>query len=191
MSAPDIDKERSETEIIAARFQLTKPAAALLAPELSPGEFAATLLQHGQVNDAIQFIAHALSARDAVWWACQCARQSMNTETPRDEEAAVVAAERWVTELTDEARRDAFLAANTAGVGTAAGCAALAVFHTGGSLAPPEASPVLPSEFAFAPLAAGSVILATLDPDPARRAELARNYVQQGVAFYSAAAAPA
>jgi len=187
MNAPDPSKQSSETAAIAGRFQLTKPAAALLTPELSPGEFAVTLMEHGEFNDAIQFIAHALSPRDGVWWACQCARQSMSAETPREEEAAVVAAERWVTELTDEARRDAFLAANKAGVGTAAGSVGLAVFHTGGSLAPPDMSPVLPGEFAFAPLVAGSVMLATLHPDSAKRTELTKSYIQQGVAFYAAA----
>lgn len=190
MSELDSQKERFETAAIAARFQLTKPAAALLTPELSPGDFAATLLEHSQFNDAIQFIAHALSPRDGVWWACQCARQSVNAETTREEEAAIATAERWVTELTDQTRRDALLAANAAGGGTPAGCAALAVFHTGGSLAPPDAPPVVPKEFASAPLVAGSVILAMLDPDPVRRAELANNYVHQGMAFYIAATSP-
>jgi hypothetical protein len=186
MSAPDIQLERSKTAEIAGRFQLTKPAVALLTAELTPGEFAATLLAQGHFNDAIQFVAHALTARDGVWWACQCARQSTNPETTRTEEAAIVAAERWVTELTDETRRDALNAANAAGVGTAAGSVAIAVFHTGGSLAPPDSPPVNPKEFASAPLVAGSVILATIHPDPAKRAELTKEYVRQGTDLYTA-----
>lgn len=186
MSVPDIQLERSKTPTIAGRFQLTKPATALLTAELTPGEFAAALLAQGHFNDAIQFVAHALPTRDGVWWACQCARQSMNPETTREEEAAIFAAERWVTQLSDETRRDALNAANTAGVGTAGGSAALAVFHTGGSLAPPDAPPVIPREFASAPLVAGSVILATIHSDPAKRAELTKEYVRQGADLYTA-----
>jgi hypothetical protein len=189
VSALKTHEDRSETAAICTRFRLTKPAAALLRTELLPTEFAATLLEHGQHADAIRFTAHALAARDGIWWACQCARQSMGAETTPEEETALAAAERWVTELSDETRRTAFVAANAAGIGTAAGSAALAVFYTGGSLTPPDAPPVAPAEFAAAPLVAGSVILATMHPDPAKTAELAKAYVAQGTALYNAAAA--
>ena len=187
MRALQTHEVRSETAVICERFRLTKPAAALFKPDLLPTEFAATLLAQGQHSEAIRFIAHALTPRDGVWWACQCARQSMGAETSPEEEAALVAAERWVTALSDETRRAAFVAANTAGSGTAAGSAALAVFYTGGSLTPPDAPPVAPAEFAAAPLVTGSVILATIHPDPAKTAELVKAYVGQGMAFYSAA----
>lgn len=189
MSAPTTHEDRGETAAICGRFRLAKPAAAHFRPELLPAEFAATLLARGQHTDAIRFIAHALTPRDGVWWACQCARQSMGEETTAEETAAISAAELWVTELSDETRRAAFVAANAAGIGTAAGSAALAVFYTGGSLTPPDAPPVTPAEFAAAPLVAGSVILATIHPDPAKTAELTKTYVGQGAAFYNAAAA--
>jgi hypothetical protein len=189
MSALRTRDDRSETAAICERFRLTKPAAALLSGELLPAEFAAALLEHGHAVDAIRFTAHALAPRDGIWWACQCARKSMGTETTPEEESAIAAAERWVTELSDETRRAAFVAANAAGLGTAAGSAALAVFYTGGSLTPPDAPPVAPAEFAAAPLVGGSVILATIQSDPAKTAELMKAYVAQGMAFYNAAAA--
>lgn len=189
MSALKPHEDRSATATICERFRLTKPAAALFKPELQPAEFVATLLAHGQQTEAIRFIAHALKPRDGIWWACQCARQSMSAETSHEEEAAIAAGERWVTELSDETRRAAFVAANAAGIGTAAGSVALAIFYSGGSLTPPDAAPVAPGEFAAAPLVAGSVLLATIHPDPAKTAELTKTYVAQGLAFYKAAAA--
>jgi hypothetical protein len=186
MSALQADP--SETAAICGRFRLSKPAAALLQAELPPAEFAAALLEHGHTADAIRFIAHALTPRDGIWWACQCARQSMGSENTPEEEAALAAAERWVAELSDEARRAAFDAANAAGIGTAAGSAALAVFYSGGSLTPPDATPVAPAEFAAAPLVAGSVILATIHLDLPKTAEFTKAYVAQGAAFYNAAA---
>ncbi len=189
MSALKTHEDGSETAIICGRFRLTKPAAAAFRPEFLPIEFATTLLAQGQHAEAIRFIAHALTPRDGVWWACQCARQSIGAENTPEEEAALVAAERWVTELSDETRRAAFVAANVAGIGTASGNAALAVFYTGGSLTPPDAPPIIPAEFAAAPLVAGSVILASIHPDPAKTAELMKAYVGQGMAFYTAASA--
>ena len=138
MSALSTHDEQTETAAVCGRFRLSKPAVALFRKELLPAEFAAELLERCHFADAIRFVAHALTSRDGVWWACQCARQSMDADTAPEEEAAIVAAETWVTELSDETRRAAFTAANTAGIGTAAGSAALAVFYSGGSLTPPD-----------------------------------------------------
>lgn len=181
-------EERSQAAIISQRFRLSKPAAALLTAEHTPSEFAITLLEHRHFNDAIRFIAHALTARDGIWWGCQCARRSVTSETTPEEEAALAAAERWVTEMSDESRRSAFVAANAAGIGTAAGSVALAVFYSGGSLAPPDAPPVAPDEFASASLVAGCIILATIHPDLAKIAELRNTYIRQGATFLTGTA---
>ena len=50
----------------------------------------------------------------------------------------LAAAEAWVADPTEENRRAALPAAEAAGYGTAAGCAAASAFRSGGSLGPPN-----------------------------------------------------
>lgn len=131
--------------------------------------------------DAVRFIAHALPRREAVWWAWVCARRAAG-ENPRPKiKAALDATERWIAQPTDDNRRSAMGAAEKAELGTAAGCAGLAAFFSGGSLAPPDAPAVPPGEFLAAKAVSGAVIFAAVAKEPERAPEQFRSFVAQGV----------
>jgi hypothetical protein len=131
--------------------------------------------------DAVRFIAHALPRREAVWWSWVCARKSAG-ETPKPQiKAALDATERWVVQPTEEHRRQALQFGEAADFGTAAGCAALGAFMSGGSLGPPDAPVIPPGEFMTAKAVSGSVILAAVTPDPAKAAEKFQEYVKLGL----------
>ena len=98
--------------------------------------FLDALIAAGHLPDALRFLAAALPKREAVWWACVCARQGYGAVVPSPAGAALQAAERWVADPSDANRRAAHPAAEAAGVGTPAGAAAIGVFLSGGSLAP-------------------------------------------------------
>jgi hypothetical protein len=65
--------------------------------------------------------------------------------------------------------------------GTAAGCACLAAFMSGGSLAPPETPPVPPGEFMTAKAVSGSVTLAAVVQEPDKAPEKFAEFMKLGI----------
>jgi hypothetical protein len=184
MSLANANKRGAVTAVEVCKcFQLGKGSRALLREELSPQEFAALLLEHGQYADALKLVAHALPVREAIWWACRCARQTLAEDASDAEQEAVAVAEKWVAEGDDATRRAALAAGDAAGAATAAGGAALAVFYSGDSLALPDAAPVYPADYSAARLAAGSVLSAANTLDPSKTAENFRTFITQGIAM--------
>ncbi len=161
--------------------ELGEEAMALARPELHPLDFVALLMEKSLYPEAVRFVAHALPKREAVWWGWVCARRAAGENPAPKIKSALDATERWIAQPTDENRRAAMAAAQKAEVGTAAGCAGLAAFFSGGSLAPPEAPAVPPGEFLTAKAVAGAVIFAALGKEPERAPEKFRSYVAQGV----------
>jgi hypothetical protein len=161
--------------------ELGDEAMALARPDLHPREFVALLLDKALFPDAVRFVAHALPKREAVWWAWVSARRAAGDAPAPAIKAALDATEKWIAQPTDELCRRAMDAAQKAGLGTAAGCAGLAAFFSGSSLAPPEAPPVPPGEFLTAKAVSGAVILAAVSKEPKKAPEKFRAFVAQGL----------
>ena len=136
------------------------------------------LEQAGLLIEATRLIAHALPAREAVWWACACSRHTAPSgENPATETTLRDAAEEWVRKPTDEHRRTAMKQAETAGFGSPEAWAAVAAFWSGDSMAPPEA-PKVPPQPHFTGLAvAGAVALAAARGPAARRETRLRHFL--------------
>lgn len=152
-----------------------------LQPTDGPREFLRTLVEGEHFADAVRFVAHALPTREGIWWAWVCARRAAGAEPPPAIRAALDATERWITQPTDEHRRLAMRTAEAAQFSTPAGCAALAVYFSGGSIAPADTPPVPAPEFVSAKAIAGAVIAAAVTPDPAQAADKFRAFVAQGL----------
>jgi len=71
-----------------------------------PIDFLKDLVSQGKLDEAVAFCAYLLPRREAVWWACSCARTSLG-EIPRDRGACLLAAEAWVYDPDDEHRKAA------------------------------------------------------------------------------------
>jgi hypothetical protein len=71
-----------------------------------------------------------------------------------------------VADPSEENRRAAHSAAEAAGYGTPAGCAAAAAFWSGGSLGPPNVPPIPPGEHLTAHGASCAVMLAAVATEP-------------------------
>ena len=136
------------------------------------------LEQAGLLIEATRLVAHALPAREAVWWACACSRHTAPSGAhPAVETTIRDAAEEWVRRPTDEHRRTAMKQAETAGFGSAEAWAAVAAFWSGDSMAPPEA-PKVPPQPHFTGLAvAGAVALAAARGPAARRETRLRHFL--------------
>jgi hypothetical protein len=136
------------------------------------------LEQAGLLIEATRLVAHALPAREAVWWACACSRHTAPSGVnPAVETKLRDAAEEWVRHPTDEHRRAAMKQAETAGFGSPEAWAAVAAFWSGDSMAPPEA-PKVPPQPHFTGLAvAGSVALAAARGPASRREARLRGFL--------------
>jgi hypothetical protein len=167
---------------LCAVAELGDDARALLTdPNVAPKAFLGTLMERENFPDAIRFLAHALPKRESVWWAWVCARKAAGAEPPPPVAAALAVTERWIVQPTDELRRAALVAAETADLGTPAGCAAMSAFLTGGSVAPAHVQPpVPPPEFASAQAVAGAVILAAVT-EPKEAPARFREYLGLGL----------
>jgi hypothetical protein len=161
--------------------ELGDDAKALVPSARGLAEFVRTLVERELFADAVRFLAYALPKREGIWWAWVCARHAAGAEPPPVIKAALDATERWITQPTEENRRLAMRAAEAAEFGTPAGCAALAVFLSGGSIAPPDAPPVAPGELMTAKTIAGSIILSAVSTDPAAAPDKFRTFVAQGL----------
>ncbi len=142
--------------------------AELLQPGLSAVEMIHRLVQAGMFTEAIRYLALGLPRREAVWWCCVARRSLLPAELPPLEAAAWQAVERWVYEPNEENRRAAYPCSEALKFATAAGYAALAVFWSGGSLAPPGAEAVVPPGDGLTACAAGAALLLCCVPGEAK-----------------------
>lgn len=165
---------------ICSHVQVEKSARKLLRDGQTALDYIDLLTEHGHFSDATRLVAHLLPPREAVWWACQCARQAADLSPPQEWSVALEAAEKWVTDLSEESRRACQKAAQEAGLNTAAGCAAMAAFASG-SLAPPDAPQVPPAPHLTAEIVAGSILVSSLSPNPADAPQKYRTFLKQGI----------
>jgi hypothetical protein len=137
--------------------------------------------------DAVRLLAHALPRREAVSWACHCARSRDTTAASPAEANALKAAEGWLLAPSEANRRVCGGSAAVAGYGTAAGSAALAVFLTGGSIAPPLQPAAPASEHVGAQAVANAVVFAALVGEPAGAGDRFFLFLKEGLALLSGA----
>lgn len=166
---------------VAKAAELEADALALLHPEHGSREFVTALLNAELFQDAVRFVAHALPKREAVWWTLLCAREAAGDAPPSDVKASLDATDHWIRHPADEQRRAAMAAAQKATFKTAAGCAGLAAFLSGGSLSVPGQPEVPPGPFLTAKAVFGGVCLAAIGDDPKTMPERFRRYVEQGL----------
>lgn len=171
---------RTATEV-GDRFALELGGRERLRPGMTPGQFIDALAEAGAFVDAIRFLAHALPKREAVWWACLCGRQVAGAKAPAAELEALAAAEAWVVAPTEANRRAAESKSELAGYGTAAGCAAVSAFWSGGSLGPPHVAAIPPGEHLTAHGASCSVMLAAVAAEPEQALEKFRAFLARGL----------
>jgi hypothetical protein len=150
------------------RFELSEEAAPAVEGCATPVEAIGKLAEGGFLPEAVTLAAHALPKREAVWWACMCARHT----APEGDAALaelVAAAETWVRQQSDESRHAAFEMAQAQGLDTPEAWAAVGAFWAGDSMAPPNLPKVPPEPHLCGTAVAGSVQLAAVRDDPLKR----------------------
>lgn len=123
-------------------------------------EASRALVSKGLLEAAVSVLAQALSRQATAWWACRAARLEAGGGPSPNEVSAVEAAEAWVMAPTQARAYAAQEAADRAGLHSPAGCAALAAFLAGDSMAPAHLEPLPPLPYLAGMAAAGAVRLA-------------------------------
>jgi len=154
----------------------------LSAPDgATPAQFLSQLMTARSFDDAVKFIAFALPPREAVWWACVCARMQLTDPVPEPVINALVAAETWVRKPTDENRRAAMVCAQAAKFESPAAWAAVAAFWSSGSMAPPDLPEVPPAAHLLGVAVTGAVTLAAVQSTPEHAEEKRERFLASAV----------
>ncbi len=171
-NAPLVKIEAPAAAAICARFDVTKDALALLREGMTPAEFLDALLASRQHVAGIDFLAHALAAREGVWWGSLCLQHACGNDLPAPDRAALRAAVEWVLQPTEANRAAAQAPAQAAGLVSAAGALAMVA-----SLKENAEPPPIPPAKAVA----NAVKTATTKGDPARIVDTQRLFVELGI----------
>jgi len=154
-----------QSQPILQRFELSEEAAACISGEMAPSLVIDTLKENKLFIDLVNFISHALPAREGIWWAC-LALDLRKDDWNNEEQKVVADSKRWVQEPDEAKRRLAEMQVAKLGLQCATGWLAQAVFWNGsGSLGEPGQPVVLPPEFLYAKATAGAVNTAAVIPE--------------------------
>jgi hypothetical protein len=144
-----------------ALFETFPPSMTRIAAEPTdetPTAFLQKLSAEGNIHDAVTFCSYLLPRRDAVWWACGCAR-SLLGDIRQSQAAGLLAAEAWVYEPDEKHRQEALKIGTGSDSNDPLTWLALAAGWSGGSLAPDRPRPVPMPHYMTARAARIAVIL--------------------------------
>src|SRR5262245_36694002 len=104
LQAPMARVKAASAAEVCENFALKKEAQPLLGKEQSPREVLEVLLAKKQNGPAVDFLAHALPPREAIWWGCLCLQAVSGSGLSPMEAAAWKAAVAWVLDPTEQTR---------------------------------------------------------------------------------------
>ena len=142
-------------------------------PGVTPQDYYRNAREREDLETAVLFLGHALPRYEgAAWAAHRLGEMAASCSLGQADRQALDHSLRWVGEPSEEHRRAAFRAHETATDGGPERLLSLAVFMTGGSLAPADLPPVLPEPALSGRLAACALIVAAHRSGDARTALL-------------------
>ena len=143
--ALDSDSDLPSSSIPSAG-RLSADARSRLDAALNVRRYVDRLLADGLEADAIDVLVHVLPKRYAIAWGLECLHQSGLGDPAADpvDRSAMAAAQRWLSDPTDENRRAAADIADRLRYQTPGAWLAAAAGWSGGSLLPPDQPEVRP-----------------------------------------------
>jgi hypothetical protein len=162
---------------ILARLELEPESEEALAGAQDALQGIEQLVEAGKLVEAARLVAHALPKREAVWWACMCARAIPDPALKPEDMASLAAAEAWVRRPEERARRAAAEIAEKTSFKSAEAWAAMGAFWSGGSLAPEGMADVPPGEHLTGVAVAGAIVLASVRVSVERQDERLRKFI--------------
>ena len=161
-------------------IDLDDDALALLEGQPTPSVFLRSLIEAGLQEDAIAYLAHGLPQREAVWWGCQCVRETRPAEGSADAKA-LAAAEAWVYAPDEAHRKAAEPLVEAAGMRSPCGLLVQGVVWSGGSLAPEGLEQVPPPEHLTAKMVSAAIVVAANRLPPQELEETLGRFLSRGI----------
>jgi hypothetical protein len=161
---------------------LSDPALALVREESTPTSFLEELEKKELFQDAIRFLAFKLPTDTGIKWASACVRDLRSPEN-KEKDEPLDAADQWIKTPGDPTRWAAKNASDKSKKNGASNLVAMAVFLSGGSLAPAGAPMTPPPKYAAQKLIAGSIQVAVVGYEPAKASERYRKALAKGKAL--------
>ena len=166
------------------RYEPEEEARSCQREGMSPETYLESLAEVELWSEAVKFLTQALSKRDAITWACQCVRSASGAEMSPPAQAALQAVDAWLADSTEARRRAAHAAAKTVGFDSPAGCVALGVFFSSGSLGPPSLDhSIPPSSDLTGKALAGALLIAAVITEPENAPMKLQGFIEQGLQF--------
>jgi hypothetical protein len=150
---------------------VSDPARELAQDDSTPAGYLDSLEKKELYQDAVKFQAYKMPTDAGIKWASACAKELRSPESKQEKDEPLEATDQWVKAPGDQTRFAAKKAADNAKKNDASKLAALAVFMSGGSLAPPSAPETPPPKYSAQKLISASVSVAVLSYDPAKAKE--------------------
>ena len=176
MSAPP-NKLARPLEPLLPHLELDDPGTALLkdVPDAAAG--LESLVAADRLPDALRLIAHALPKREAVWWACMCARAVPALEPNALDAEALAAAELWVRRSDEATRRATMEPAQKGGFRSAESWAAVGAFWSGGNISADGLPEVEPAPNLTGVAVVGAILLAAMRHAPERAPQRFKRFI--------------
>ena len=152
----------------------------LLEPGMRPEAYIESLSSAGKWTDAVAVMARALPKREAVWWACVCAKKTQAVVKNKEEAAALKTARKWTFKPTEEHRRDAFLQAQKCTAPSVGTMTCLAAAFSGGKLEINKEQSVDLDASVFTNIVSGIVIMAACDKEADRMNPMLERFLNKG-----------
>ena len=158
-------KELSETAGV------SDPARALAQDDSTPSSYLDSLEKQELYQDAVKFQAYKMPADAGIKWGSAVIKELRSPESKQQKDEPLDAVDTWVKAPGDQPRFAAKTAADNAKKNDASKLLALAVFMSGGSLAPPNAPETPPPKYSAQKLISASVSVAVISYEPAKAKE--------------------
>lgn len=162
-------------------FDLDDDAKDLFDENLKTTEFLDVLMSNELYMDAITLLSHSLPKREAVWWACICAKKHQKEVNDELFSQSLAAAEKWVYDPTEKNRRLAEFYAEKGQYETAAAWVAAAVFWSGDSIMPEGEPAIAPAEYLYSHAVRGCIITCVGMNDKLSINDSYKNYLEHGL----------
>lgn len=151
---------------LAERADLSDRALQELGADLDGRAFLGRLVDKGLFSDAFQVASLLMPLPETLWWVCLCLWHVSRPKPAADVDKALKAVLAWLRQPSEAARRAAEAVGRQAGLDTPAGCLAMAVFWSGGSMSEPGLPEVPPPPELARGVAVSAVESAYADESP-------------------------
>jgi hypothetical protein len=180
----------TSADVLQSLARLSDDARTRLQPDINVRTFVDGLCSANMHVDVVDVLTQLLPKSYAVAWAYECllALAQQQPEPDPSEQAALAVTKRWLSDPSEENRRDAVILADRLGMRSAGAWLVAAAGWTSGSMLPPG-QPEVPVSPALAGDAVGTALKLAAARDPLQFDERMQTFVQRALTAFAPAAA--